>query len=144
MPNFGTITLGPMTYLVSYLATAIAFLVLDAVWLGLAMKSFYRGQLGTLMAGRINPWAAGLFYVGFVLGIVIFAVAPALRAESWETALLFGALFGFFTYGTYNMTNWATLRGWPALMSIVDLTWGTALAGGSALVGYAATRWLLG
>lgn len=133
-----------MSYVAAYLATAFAFLVLDAVWLGLAMRSFYRRQLGALMADRINLRVAGLFYGGFILGVVIFAVAPALKAESWEWALVHGALFGFFTYGTYNMTNWATLRDWPVPMSIVDLAWGTALTGASAVAGYAATRWLLG
>ena len=133
-----------MSYVAAYLATALAFLVLDAVWLGLAMRSFYRRQLGALMADRINLRVACLFYGGFILGVVIFAVAPALKAESWERALVNGALFGLFTYGTYNMTNWATLRDWPVPMSIVDLTWGTALTGASAVAGYAATRWLLG
>ena len=133
-----------MSYLIAYLATAFAFLVLDIVWIGLVMRSFYRRQLGTLMAERVNLRVACLFYVGFVLGIVIFAVAPALRMQSWEWALAHGTLFGFFTYGTYNMTNWATLRDWPALMSIVDLAWGTALTGASAVAGYAMTRWLLG
>jgi uncharacterized membrane protein len=133
-----------MTYIVAYLTTAVVFFVADYVWLGVVAKSFYRDRLGALMAEQVNMPVAGLFYLAFVLGIVIFAVAPALDAQSWWRALLFGALFGFFAYGTYDMTNWATLRDWPAIVSIVDLTWGTTLTGLSATAGYFLTRWIAG
>ena len=137
MPDF-------VTYLVAYLAAALTFLVVDYLWLGVAMKGFYRRSLGPLMADRIKPWVAGVFYLGFILGLVVFAVAPALAAGGTDRALINGALFGLFTYGTYNLTNWATLRDWPPLLSLVDLTWGATLSGVSALVGYVATRWLFG
>lgn len=133
-----------MQYIVSYIATAVVFFVADFVWLGVVMKGFYRDRLGPLMAEQVNIPVAGLFYLAFVLGIVIFAVAPALAANSWGRALLFGALFGFFAYGTYDMTNWATLRDWPAAVSIVDLAWGTVLTGVSATAGYLITRWIMG
>jgi uncharacterized membrane protein len=134
----------PMQYIVAYIATAVVFFVADFVWLGVVMKGFYRDRLGALMAEQVNIPVAGLFYLAFVLGIVIFAVAPALSAGSWGRALLFGALFGFFAYGTYDMTNWATLRDWPAAVSIVDLAWGTVLTGVSATAGYLITRWIMG
>ena len=132
------------TYVIAYLAAALTFLIVDFLWLGLAMKRFYRRHLGALMADRINPWVAGLFYLGFVVGLMVFAVAPALAAGDAVRAATDGALFGLFTYGTYNLTNWATLRDWSPVLSIVDLGWGAMLSGLCALVGYAAAHWLTG
>jgi uncharacterized membrane protein len=68
-----------------------------------------------------------LFYLIFLVGLLIFVLIPALEGESLRHALIFGALFGFFTYATYDLTNWATLRDWPTLISLVDMTWGTVL-----------------
>lgn len=129
-----------MKYLIAYLAAGTAFLVLDLLWLGLVAKPFYRAQIGALMLERFNMPAALLFYVCYLGGIVIFATAPALHNDSWRYAIVFGALFGLFTYGTYDMTNLATLRGWTVPMVIVDVTWGTFLAGVSATAGFAAGR----
>lgn len=84
------------------------------------------------------------FYLIFVVGVVIFAVLPALQAGSWKTALLYGALFGFFTYATYDMTNLATLKGWSFPVTVVDIAWGAFLTGISALAGYLATRAVVG
>ncbi len=86
--------------------------------------------------------AAAGFYAIYVVGIVIFSIAPALRTESATTALVYGALFGFFAYATYDMTNYATLRNWPLEVSLVDTAWGTCLTGVSALLGYLATRFI--
>ena len=129
-----------MTYLTAYIATTIVFLVLDFVWLGYVAKSFYCEQLGPLMADPINvPIAVG-FYATYTLGIVIFAVSPALNAQNWQTALIYGALFGFFAYATYDLTNMATIQGWPMKMSMVDMVWGTFLTATSATMGYYLTR----
>ncbi len=133
-----------MTYVISYVATAISFLALDFVWLGFVAKSFYREEIGPLLLEKFNMAAAVGFYLIFVVGIVIFAVLPAVQAGSWKTALLYGALFGFFTYATYDMTNLATLKGWSPIVTIVDIAWGTALTGVAAVVGYSATRALGG
>lgn len=129
-----------MTYLVAYLATAVVFLAIDAVWLGSVATSMYKNALGHLMADKVNFAAAGGFYLIYCIGIVIFAVAPALKSESWSDAALYGALFGFFCYATYDMTNLATLRDWPLKMSLIDMAWGTVLTGTSALAGYSITR----
>ena len=129
-----------MTYLTAYIATTIVFFVLDFIWLGYVAKSFYREQLGPLMADPINvPIAVG-FYAIYTLGIVIFAVSPALNAQNWQTALIYGALFGFFAYATYDLTNMATIQGWPMKMSMVDMVWGTFLTATSATIGYYLTR----
>ncbi|MEO1265755.1 MAG: DUF2177 family protein [Pseudomonadota bacterium] len=129
-----------MTYVIAYFATAIVFLAIDALWLGVIATKFYKAELGSLMAENVNFVAAAGFYLVYCVGIVIFAVSPALRSGDWTQALLFGALFGFFCYATYDMTNLATLRDWPLRMSLVDMAWGTVLTGVSATAGYLITR----
>lgn len=104
------------------------FFALDMIWLGLVAKNFYRGQIGFLMKSDINWAAAIVFYLLFIIGLVVFVVAPAIEKNSWMHALIFGALFGLITYATYDLTNLATLKEWPLLVTIVDLVWGMVLA----------------
>ncbi|WP_269580584.1 DUF2177 family protein [Roseibium sp. Sym1] len=124
----------------AYLSTAIVFLAVDYVWLSHVATRFYRDQIGHLLMDKPNLAAAAVFYVLYVVGIVVFAVAPALRGESFATAVLYGALFGFFTYATYDVTNYATLKDWPVLVVAVDVAWGTFLSALSATLGYSLTR----
>lgn len=131
-------------YLVAYLATAVVFFAGDAAWLSVATGRFYRPMLGGLLAERPNLPIAALFYVVYVAGVVVFAVAPALAAASWPTALLLGALLGLVAYGTYDITNLATLRNWPLAVSLLDLGWGITLTAVSALLGYLVTQRLAG
>lgn len=133
-----------MIYVVAYIAAATGFLLLDFLWLGFVAKTFYRQEIGALLLEKFNMTAAIGFYLIFVVGVVIFAVLPALQAGSWKTALLYGALFGFFTYATYDMTNLATLKGWSFPVTVVDIAWGSFLTGISALAGYLATRAVVG
>lgn len=130
-------------HLVAWVATAVAFFLIDLVWLGAVAKSFYHDRIGGLMLDQINIPAAVIFYLIYVVGIVIFAVAPALQSGSWITATVFGALFGFFAYATYDMTNLATLRGWPLELALVDMAWGTVITAASATIGFLVTRSLL-
>ncbi len=123
-----------------YVLTLLPFLVLDGIWLGTVARGFYASQLGGLLRPNINYLTAGGFYLAYVGGIVFFAVAPAFAANSMQIAALNGLLLGLMAYGTYNMTNLATLRDWPPLMSIVDIVWGGALTAVSAVVGMLATR----
>jgi uncharacterized membrane protein len=125
-----------MRYLSMYVATLIPFLIADLLWLGVVARKFYKSELGALMADPIDLKVAMAFYLLFPIGIVIFAVAPALAAGSAGQALLLGALFGFFCYATYDLTNLATLKNWPLKLSLVDMLWGTVLTGTSALAGY--------
>lgn len=129
-----------MTYLLAYAATAAVFLGLDLLWLGRIAKAFYARQLGGLLRDSPDLAVAGLFYLGYVAGILFLAVQPALQAQSWKVALLHGAVVGALAYGTYDMTNLATLKGWPLAMSLVDLAWGTALTATAATAGYLAAR----
>ncbi len=97
------------------------------LWLGLAARSFYQQQLGYLMAASPNWFAAILFYLLFVAGLLGFVVLPGLRDNSLKSTLLHAALFGLIAYATYDLTNLATLKGWPALLSLVDMLWGTVI-----------------
>ncbi|HOQ31826.1 MAG TPA: DUF2177 family protein [Candidatus Hydrogenedens sp.] len=103
------------------------FFAIDMVWLGWVAKNFYKNQIGFLMTSNINWVAAILFYLLFIVGLVIFVIVPAVNKSSWISALLLGALFGFISYATYDLTNLATIKDWPLLITIVDLTWGATL-----------------
>lgn len=128
-----------MTYLIAYVSTLIAFFALDMLWLGLIARKFYANQLGSLMADSPNWLVAIVFYAMYIVGIVFFAIRPAIEAEQVLKATLYGALFGFFCYATYDLTNLATLRDWPTKMVFVDILWGIILTGSCATVGAWAT-----
>ncbi len=118
-----------------YLTTLSIFLAIDMVWLGLISKNFYSTQIGFLMTEEINWISAVLFYLLFCLGLVILVIKPSLQKKSLKDAILNGALFGLVSYATYDLTNLATLKNWPILVTVVDLVWGTVL---SSLVSMAA------
>lgn len=103
------------------------FFVIDMIWLGFIAKDFYRSQIGFLMKDNINWTAAIIFYLLFIVGLVYFAISPAILKNSLMGAILAGAFFGFITYATYDLTNLATLKNWPLFVTIVDLIWGTVL-----------------
>ncbi len=125
-----------------YLLTVPIFFAVDLLWLGVFAKDFYRKGLSHLLAPAVNWPAAFLFYLLYIVGIILFAVRPGLAQQSLAKAAIWGALFGFFTYATYDLTNLATLRDWPLRVVVVDIAWGTLLctlvASGSYLIG----RWL--
>ncbi len=134
-----------LKYLAAYGAIAIVMLAVDIVWLGFIAKSFYRDSIGHLMADPPNLVAGGVFYLLYPVGVLLFAVAPAawsgaLGLVPWSRAVLAGALFGFFCYATYDLTNLATLRGWPLRLVLVDIALGTGLTAAAAAAG----RWALG
>ena len=129
-------------YLKLYFATLVAFLAIDLVWLGLVARTFYRKHLGFLMAAQVNWPAALIFYLLFVVGIVVFAVLPGLEAGSLKTTVGRAALFGLIAYATYDLTNLATLKDWPVVVTVVDLIWGTVLSVVASLAGYLAGKWL--
>lgn len=111
-----------------YIVTLLIFLAVDSVWLGLAAPAFYRSQIGFILAERPNLIAAGLFYLLFVFGMVVFVVDPGLKDSAWKKTLMRGAFFGLVAYGTYDLTNLATLEGWPVLVTVVDMAWGALLS----------------
>lgn len=115
-------------FLSLYAISVPIFFAIDMLWLGLIASSFYKQQLSGLM-GDINWPAAILFYFVFLVGLTFFAIYPAVQKDSVLTGLMLGCLFGFFTYATYDLTNLATLKNWPILISVVDIIWGTILGG---------------
>jgi uncharacterized membrane protein len=120
-----------------YIVTLLALIGMDAVWLGWIAPSFYRSQIGHLLAAEPNLPAAGLFYLLFAYGMLVFVVEPGVRGESLLQAAGRGALFGWVAYGTYDLTNLATLERWSPLMAAVDMVWGAGLC---AVVTLAAVR----
>jgi uncharacterized membrane protein len=133
-----------MTFLAGYIAFLILFGVCDAIWLGLTGRKLYRPALGDLLLQRIRWVPALIFYFGFPLGVVHFAVMPALAAGSWAQALGNGALLGLMAYGTYDLTNLATLRPWKLSITLADMAYGTAVTGVGAAIAVAAVRMLAG
>lgn len=123
------------TFLSLYAISVPIFFIIDMVWLGFVASNFYRDRIGHLM--EINWTAAVIFYLIFLIGLTYFAIYPAL-GDGWQRALFLGAMFGFFTYLTYDMTNLATLKDWPLSLVVVDIIWGTVLgasvAAGTVLV----------
>jgi len=128
------------TYVSSYVGALAALLGLDAVWLSTMAERFYRPMLGDLLARDFEVLPALLFYALYVFGVVFLAVVPALRLGGWRTALINGAVLGLVAYGTYDFTNQATLRHWPAIVTGLDLAWGTFLTSASAVAGYFAGK----
>jgi uncharacterized membrane protein len=128
-------------YAAAYAGTAIVMVALDLLWLGIIAKPLYQQGIGHLMADKPRIGVAVFFYLLYALGVVIFAVSPQSGGASWATTVVMGALFGFFAYATYDLTNLATLRHWPLGLSLIDMTWGTAVSAASAAGGKAAFDW---
>lgn len=131
-------------YLIAYGATALLFFVADFIWLTTIARPMYLQGIGQYLREQPAMGAAAAFYALYVVGIVFFAVNPALEAQSALKALLFGAAFGFFAYATYDVTNYATIKDWPITMSVIDTLWGTVLTGMAAFGGYHLTRLVSG
>jgi uncharacterized membrane protein len=129
-------------YLKLYSATLAAFFAIDMIWLGLVARTFYRKHLDFLLAPNTNWIAAIVFYLLFILGILVFVVVPGLEDDSLKATLLRGALFGLITYATYDLTNLATVKDWPVLVTLVDLVWGTVLSVTVSLVSFGVGKWL--
>lgn len=119
-----------------YFIALPVFLGIDMLWLGFVAKNFYSKQIGFLMKTDINWLAALIFYLIFIVGLVIFVITPALGKHSWQQALLLGALFGLITYATYDLTNLATIKDWPLIVTVVDLLWGATLAASVSVITY--------
>jgi uncharacterized membrane protein len=122
-------------YLGVYLAVFFTMFIIDMVWLRVIAVNWYADGMGALLSPTPNLWAAGAFYLLFPAGLVIFAVLPAESASSVFKAAAMGALFGFFAYATYDLTNLAVVKNWPVGLTFLDLAWGTLVSGISAGVG---------
>ena len=120
----------------TYAVALLVFFLIDMIWLGLVAKQFYAQQIGFLMKTNINWLAAFIFYFLFIAGLTVFVINPALEAQSLQKAILLGAFFGLITYATYDLTNLATLKDWPILITVVDLIWGAVLSASVSAITY--------
>jgi uncharacterized membrane protein len=143
MPEAAASSLGIGRAIGAYAITLVIFFAIDLVWLAVVAKNFYRQHIGHLLSADVNWPAALLFYAIYIGGIVLFAVKPAFEAGGAARALGYGAAFGFVAYATYDLTNQATMKDWPVLVTVVDLAWGTLLTGTVAFLSYHASSRLL-
>ena len=120
----------------NYVIALVVFLAIDMVWLTVIAKQFYAQKLGYLMAAKPNLLAALLFYMLFIVGLLFFVLNPALASGSWKAALLPGLFFGLVTYATYDLTNLATIKDWPVIITVLDLVWGSVVTGLTSLVSF--------
>ncbi|QPF74511.1 DUF2177 family protein [Roseateles sp. DAIF2] len=127
-------TTSPRRLLLAYAAALLCFLLLDAAWLTWMGPRLYRPALAALMAPAVDWRAVALFYPLYLLGLLVFAIVPALERRRPGQALGRGALLGLVAYATYDLTNQATLRDWPWLITAIDLAWGSLLSGCTAWV----------
>ncbi|CAN5120095.1 DUF2177 family protein [soil metagenome] len=133
----------PLQIIITYFLTLVVFLALDLLWLGVVAKKFYRDALSKLLSDKPNWTAAIIFYFLFIVGVFVFAIVPAIEQYDVWGAIKLGALFGFFTYATYDLTNLALLKDWPMKIVIVDIIWGTFLTGAVGGSGYLIFYWVV-
>lgn len=135
--------MSPLHYTVLYSVTLFVFFAVDIIWLGYVARTFYRKNLHGIISPDVNWKAAGAFYLVYIAGILVFAVIPALQSGRVQTAIVWGGLFGFFTYATYDLTNMATLKNWPLKIVVVDIAWGTVLCSAVATLSFLGGNHLL-
>jgi uncharacterized membrane protein len=128
--------------IISYLLTTIVFFAVDMTWLGLIAKDLYKKYLGGFLSDKVNWYAAIIFYLLFIIGIFYFAILPAVEKNSLVKAIISGALFGVFTYATYDLTNLATLKDWPLPIVFIDILWGAVLTGIVSTAGFYIVKWV--
>lgn len=125
-----------LRYVLTWVAVTAVFLTIDAVWLAYVAKGFYQKHIGAMLRAEFLMAPAALFYLFYTFCLVILVIIPATRAASPWQAVLLGALLGLCAYGTYDMTNLATLKGWPVIVSVVDMAWGATITAFVCWVGY--------
>ncbi|WP_339908353.1 DUF2177 family protein [Symmachiella dynata] len=131
-----------MYYLKLYCCTLLCFFAIDMVWLVLVARGFYQKHLGFLLKDDPNWPAAIVFYLLFIFGLLVFVIVPSLDAGSTKKVLVLGCLYGVITYATYDLTNLATVKNWPWIVTVVDVIWGGVLATSVSYLGYLAGKWL--
>lgn len=130
-------------YLKLYALTVPVFFIIDLIWLGVVARGFYQKNLKYILSPNVNWTAAIIFYLMYIAGILIFAVLPGVAKDSVRHAALWGALFGFFTYATYDLTNLALLKDWPLNIVVVDILWGVVLCTVVSTLSFYIAKWLI-
>lgn len=129
-----------LTFVILHAVALAVFLAIDLLWLTWIGKGFYLAEIGSLIRPEPDLAAAALFYFLFIGGLTFFATLPALRGNSLALAFGYGALFGLMTYGTYDLTNLAVMKGFTTRIAVIDLAWGTALSACTAAIAFLAGR----
>ncbi len=129
-----------MVFLKLYTTALTAFLVLDGLWIGLLMSGFYKRQLGFLFADKVNFYAVVVFYLIYAAGLVFVVIEPQL-GNSLTKVFVVGLVVGLMAYGAYDLTNQATVKNWPLVVTVVDLAWGAFVTGAVSVITVAAARW---
>lgn len=129
-------------YLKLYFLTVPFFFIIDLLWLGVIAKGFYRQHLAFILSPEVNWTAAITFYLIYIVGILFFAVIPAVERDSIFRAVVWGGLFGFFTYATYELTNMALIKDWPWQVVVVDILWGIVLCASVASISFKIAKWI--
>jgi uncharacterized membrane protein len=130
----------PKTFVVAFAVTAVVFVTLDALWLGLITRNVYQSEIGELLLPTPNFGAAAIFYVIYIVGLVYFCVVPGVAEQSVMRGLVSGAAFGIVAYATYDLTNLATLKGWSTTLVFIDIAWGASASAAASAVGVAVTK----
>ncbi|MBM3205169.1 DUF2177 family protein [Candidatus Uhrbacteria bacterium] len=125
-----------MHYFFAYIAALIPLAILDALWILVLAKKFYAEQMGFLFSKSINMIPVVFFYPLYALGVLLLAILPAISSASWIEALWRGALLGLVAYGAYDLTNHATIAGWPLLMTLIDIAWGVVVTALTSVIAY--------
>ena len=133
-----------LIHAVTYIATLIAMAAIDAVWLTSTSNILYRSTLGDIMLANVKVGPAVAFYLLYPIGLTVFAVEPAFKSGSIGPALAYGALFGLIAYAAYDLTNYATLRNWTLMLTVLDMTWGTIVSALASAVAFYVVKATLG
>jgi uncharacterized membrane protein len=128
------------SYIIAYIGALVIFCAMDFIWLAVVAKKIYQIHMGALMLTEPNWVAAAIFYLLYILGLLVFAVIPALRSQSFIMALNLGAFLGLIAYGSYDLTNLATLKGWSLTLSVIDISWGIVVSAVASSAGFMAVR----
>ena len=126
--------------LIAYAGALLFLIAADGLWLGLLMPLHYQAWIGPLMREQPLLLPAAAFYLFYPVGVVVFAVLPALEQRSWQRSAILGALLGLLAYGTYDLSNLATLKGWPWQLTLVDMLWGACMTSAAASTAFFAVR----
>ncbi|OXC76756.1 DUF2177 family protein [Caballeronia sordidicola] len=124
---------------IAFAVTAVVFLILDAIWLGVISRNLYQREIGDLLLPKPNFCAAAVFYVIYIAGLVYFCVVPGVAGQSALRGLVNGAVFGIVAYATYDLTNLATLKGWSTTLVFIDVAWGAVASAIASAVAVAVT-----
>ena len=117
-----------MLYLKLFSVSLLTFLILDAIWLGFVARNFYAKHLALYLTENVIWLSAIIFYIIFNIGLLVFVILPSIEKNSYSVLIIYSLLYGIVTFATYDLTNYATIKNWPLIVTIVDICWGMFVA----------------